>query len=73
MRSDMKNYQELTKELRDKLILTQEDWSSKNDIKASLQSDVIRLLNRNGYPPMTFDDVYAKVLAQVENFKRYER
>lgn len=48
------------------------DWSSKSDIKASLQSDVIRLLNRNGYPPMTFEDVYAKVLAQVENFKRYE-
>ena len=48
------------------------DWSSKNDIKASLQSDVIRLLNRNGYPPMTFEDVYEKVLAQVENFKKYE-
>lgn len=48
------------------------DWSSKSDIKASLQSDVIRLLNRNGYPPMTFEDVYAKVLAQVENFKKYE-
>lgn len=48
------------------------DWSSKSDIKASLQSDVIRLLNRNGYPPMTFEDVYAKVLAQVENFKRYD-
>lgn len=48
------------------------DWSSKSDIKASLQSDVIHLLNRNGYPPMTFEDVYVKVLAQVENFKRYE-
>jgi type I restriction enzyme R subunit len=48
------------------------DWSSKSDIKASLQSDVIRLLNRNGYPPMTFDDVYAKVLAQVENYKKYD-
>lgn len=48
------------------------DWSSKSDIKASLQSDVIRLLNRNGYPPMTFEDVYAKVLAQVENFKKYD-
>ncbi len=48
------------------------DWSSKSDIKASLQSDVIRLLNRNGYLPMTFEDVYVKVLAQVENFKRYE-
>lgn len=68
----MRNYQELTKELRDKLILTQENWSSKSDIKASLQSDVIHLLNRNGYPTMTFEDVYVKVLAQVENFKRYE-
>lgn len=48
------------------------DWSSKSDIKASLQSDIIRLLNRNGYPPMTFEDVYAKVLAQVENYKKYE-
>lgn len=48
------------------------DWSSKSNIKASLQSDVIRLLNRNGYPPITFEDVYTKVLAQVENFKRYE-
>ena len=48
------------------------DWSSKSDIRASLQSDIIRLLNRNGYPPMTFEDVYAKVLAQVENFKKYD-
>ncbi len=48
------------------------DWSSKSDIKASLQSDIIRLLDRNGYPPMTFEDVYAKVLAQVENYKKYE-
>lgn len=48
------------------------DWTSKSDIRASLQSDVIRLLNRNGYPPMTFEDVYAKVLAQVENFKKYD-
>ena len=48
------------------------DWSSKSNIKASLQSDIIRLLNRNGYPPITFEDVYEKVLAQVENFKKYE-
>ena len=47
------------------------DWSSKDDIRASLQSDIIRLLNRNGYPPMTFEDVYAKVIAQVENFKKF--
>lgn len=48
------------------------DWSSKSDIKASLESDVIRLLNKNGYPPMTFEEVYEKVLAQVENYKKYD-
>ena len=47
------------------------DWSSKQDIKASFQSDIIRLLNKNGYPPVTFEDVYNKVLEQVENFKKY--
>ena len=47
------------------------DWSSKQDIKASFQSDIIRLLNKKGYPPITFDDVYNKVLSQVENFKKY--
>ncbi len=46
------------------------DWSSKQDIKASFHSDIIRLLNRNGYPPCTFDDVYNKVLSQVDNIKR---
>lgn len=48
------------------------DWSSKTDIRNSLQSDIIRLLNRNGYPPVTFEDVYARVIAQVENYKKYE-
>lgn len=47
------------------------DWSSKDNIRNSLQSDIIRLLNRNGYPPMTFEDVYKKVLEQVENFKKF--
>ena len=48
------------------------DWSSKSNIKASLESDVIRLLNRNGYPPITFEEVYARVLDQVENFKKFD-
>ena len=37
------------------------DWNSKANIKANLQSDVIRLLNKNGYPPETFEDVYEKL------------
>ena len=55
------------------------DWSSKNNIKASLQSDIIRILNRNGYPPVflngypqNYQEVYEKVLAQVENYKKYD-
>ena len=46
------------------------DWLSKSDIKANFQSDIIRTLNRNGYPPVTFEEVYDKVLKQVENFKK---
>src|SRR5574344_1477608 len=46
------------------------DFLNKGDIKASLQSDIIRVLNRNGYPPVTFDDVYNQILQQVENFKK---
>lgn len=55
------------------------DWSSKSNIKASLQSDIIRILNRNGYPPVflngypqNYQEVYEKVLAQVENYKKYD-
>lgn len=48
------------------------DWSSRDDIRASLQSDIIRLLNANGYPPETFEAVYEKVLEQVENYKKFE-
>lgn len=48
------------------------DWLAKDDVKNELKSDVIRVLSRNGYPPYTFDDVYDKVLEQVENYKRHE-
>ena len=47
------------------------DWSSKTDIRASLKADIIRLLTRNGYPPITIEDVYKRVMEQVENFKKY--
>ncbi len=55
------------------------DWSSKSNIKASLQSDIIRILNRNGYPPVylngypqNYQEVFEKVLAQVENYKKFD-
>lgn len=46
------------------------DFLNKSDIRANLQSDIIRLLSRNGYPPKTFGDVYTKIIEQVENFKK---
>lgn len=47
------------------------DWSARDDIKADLQVALILLLDEFGYPPVTHDDVYAEVLEQAENFKKY--
>ena len=47
------------------------DWSTRDDIKANLQVDLILLLDEYGYPPVTQDDVYKEVLEQAENFKKY--
>ena len=47
------------------------DWSTREDIKANLQVDLILLLDEFGYPPVTIDDVYKEVLEQAENFKKY--
>lgn len=47
------------------------DWSTRDDIKANLQVDLILLLDRFDYPPVTIDDVYKEVLEQAENFKKY--
>ena len=48
------------------------DWSTRDDIKANLQVDLILLLDEFDYPPVTFDDVYKEVLEQAENFKKYQ-
>ena len=34
------------------------DWSTRDDIKANLQVDLILLLDEFDYPPVTIDDVY---------------
>ena len=66
---------ELSKEIKkivdDKSRYT--DWSSRDDIKANLQVDLIILLDKYGYPPVTIDDVYKEVLEQAENFKKFAR
>ena len=47
------------------------DWSTREDIKATLQFDLAVVLDEYGYPPVTIDDVYKEVLEQAENFKKY--
>lgn len=47
------------------------DWSTREDIKATLQVDLILLLDEFDYPPVTIDAVYKEVLEQAENFKKY--
>ena len=47
------------------------DWSTRDDIKANLQVDLVLLLDEFDYPPVTIDDVYKEVLEQAENFKKY--
>ncbi len=36
------------------------DWLSKPNIRAGLQSDLIRLLSQDGYSPKYIDDLYGK-------------
>lgn len=60
---------EIKKIVEDKSRYT--DWSSRDDIKANLQVDLILLLDKYGYPPVTVDDVYMEVLEQAENFKKF--
>lgn len=66
---------ELSKEIKkivdDKSRYT--DWSTRDDIKANLQVDLILILDQYGYPPVTIDDVYKEVLEQAENFKKYAK
>ena len=45
------------------------DWNHRGDIKASLRVELIMLLSKHGYPPVTFNEVYQDVFEQAEHFK----
>lgn len=47
------------------------DWSTRDDIKAELKMDLILILAKYGYPPVTNDEVFKEILEQAENFKKY--
>ncbi|MDN5100208.1 HsdR family type I site-specific deoxyribonuclease [Aliarcobacter butzleri] len=48
------------------------DWNIREDIKAELKVDLIMLLAKHGYPPITKDEVFKEIFEQAENFKRYK-
>lgn len=48
------------------------DWLNNKNIRASLDIALLELLYNNGYPPEWSEDVFTKVMAQVENFKKHQ-
>lgn len=46
-------------------------WAARDDIKAELKVNIILKLAEYDYPPVTIDEVYKEVLAQAENFRKY--
>lgn len=49
------------------------DWLNNDNLKNKLSSDLLMLIYREGYPPVWSDDVFKRVLEQVENYKTYEK
>lgn len=50
------------------------DWCNRADIKAEMQVAIILLLAQYGYPPVPpeiYEKVYADIIEQTENFKKY--
>ena len=47
------------------------DWANRDDIKNQLRMHLTVLLYQNGYPPDWDEEVFEKVMAQAENFKKY--
>ncbi|PVZ65660.1 type I restriction endonuclease subunit R [Pelagibaculum spongiae] len=47
------------------------DWNNRADIQAELRVALIMLLSKNGYPPVTYAEVYKEVFDQAEHFKAH--
>lgn len=47
------------------------DWANRDDIKNQLRMHLTVLLYQNGYPPEWDEEVFEKVMAQAENFKKF--
>lgn len=48
------------------------DWLNNDNLKNKLASQLTFLIYKEGYPPEWDEEVFEKVLEQVENYKKYE-
>lgn len=60
---------EIKKLVEDKSKYT--DFFNREDTKAEFQMDLILVLAKYGYPPVTNDKVFKEIFEQAENFKKY--
>lgn len=49
------------------------DWINNMNIRNELAANLTKLLYKEGYPPEWDDEIFQKVLKQVENFKKYNQ
>lgn len=49
------------------------DWLNSDNIKAQLAADLTEVIYKAGYPPEWDEEIFHKVLEQVENFKKYDK
>ena len=47
------------------------DWLNNTNLKKKLAYDLMKLLYKNGYPPRWTQEIFKKVLDQVEHFRTY--
>lgn len=47
------------------------DWLNNDNLKSKLASQLTYLIYKEGYPPQWDEEVFQKVLEQVENYKKY--
>ena len=45
-------------------------YISRDDTKNQLSMDLVKLLRKNGYPPKWNNEIFTRILAQVDNQKR---
>ena len=45
------------------------DWNHRDDIKATLKVELIMVLSKFGYPPISRDEVYKEIFEQAQSFK----